>query len=87
MNLSGKTILVTRAAHQAASAVRIIERHGGTAIVFPTIEILPPPSWDACDRTLNILHMYDGIIFTSTNGVEFFFQRYQERNISVGDLK
>jgi len=87
MTLSGKTILITRAAHQAADFVRAIEQHGGIAITFPTIEILPPVTWDACDRALANLYMYDGILFTSTNGVEFFFRRMAARDVSATELK
>jgi uroporphyrinogen-III synthase len=86
LSLSGKKILVTRAAHQAVELVRAIEQCGGEAIVFPTIEIVPPPSWETCDRASDNMYMYDGLIFTSTNGVEFFFRRLNERNASTNDL-
>lgn len=79
MNLAGKIILITRAAHQAEELVKAIERAGGIPLLFPTIEIAPPDSWDACDRALDALYMYDGLIFTSSNGVEFFFQRLKTR--------
>ncbi len=87
MNLAGKTILVTRAAHQADEFVLAIEREAGTAIVCSTIEITPAKSWDACDRALDGIYMYDGLIFTSTNGVEFFFQRMSEKMIPFKNLK
>ena len=86
MTLSGKKVLVTRPVHQASDFVRAIEANGGLAVVFPTIEILPPSSWDACDRALENLYMYNGLIFTSTNGVNFFFQRLTERGISLNSL-
>ena len=57
--LSGKTILVTRSAHQSDGFVRAIEEHGGTAIVFPTIEIIAPLSWDQCEKAIASLYMYD----------------------------
>ncbi len=86
MTLSGKKILITRSAHQACDIMQAIERQGGKAIVFPTIEILPPVSWDACDRAINSLYMYDGLIFTSTNGVEHFLQRLRELNTTTDHL-
>ena len=85
--LLDKIILVTRPANQADDLVGIIERYGGTAIRFPTIEIIPPDSWDDCDRAIDGLYMYDGIIFTSANGVEFFFQRLAERNAAIEEFK
>ena len=86
MKLSGKTILVTRAAHQAGEFIRLIEQHGGTVITFPTIEITQPTSWNDCDQAIDKLYMYDGIIFTSRNGVEFFSQRLHEQQVSAGEL-
>jgi uroporphyrinogen-III synthase len=87
MKLSGKTILITRAVHQATEFVQAIERYGGNPVVFPTIEITPPASWEACDRAIDGLYMYDGLIFTSSNAVEFFFKRLSEREIPFQDLK
>jgi len=86
LGLSGKTIVVTRAAHQAEPFIRAIEAEGGTAIPFPTITIKPPDSWDPCDRAIDSLHMYDGIIFTSGNGVEFFTKRLDTRKKSIQEL-
>ena len=85
--LRGKTILITRAAHQAGDLVRMVEERGGAAVVFPTIEIRTPDSWDACDRALDGLYMYNGLIFTSVNGVEYFFRRCHERGCSGEELK
>lgn len=87
MTLSGKNILVTRASHQAQEFVRLIEQSGANAILFPTIEITPPLSWEKCDTAIDGLYMYDGLIFTSRNGAEFFFQRYSERGEDTAILK
>lgn len=86
MSLSKKRILITRSAHQARELVRMIEDNGGIAVLFPTIEIVPPADWDACDRALHALYMYDGIIFTSANGVEFFFRRMEELTFDSSGL-
>lgn len=87
MNLTGRTILITRAAHQANELVQLIDQNGGTPVVFPTIEILPAETWDGCDKAIDSLYMYDGIIFTSTNGVEFFMRRMKERGKEASELK
>jgi uroporphyrinogen III methyltransferase/synthase len=63
-----------------------IERRGGRAVVFPTIQILPPSSWAECDRALASLRRYSGIVFTSANGVEYFFQRAETRGLNALDL-
>jgi uroporphyrinogen-III synthase len=86
-SLAGKTILITRAAHQAPEFVQLVRNHGGIAVEFPTIEILPPASWERLDRALDGLYMYDGLIFTSANGAEFFFRRMEERHDAIQDLR
>jgi len=86
MILSGKVILITRAAHQADGFADLIKQYGGTPMIFPAIEITPPASWNACDRAIENLYMYDGIVFTSTNGVDFFSLRMTERNIPAESI-
>jgi uroporphyrinogen III methyltransferase/synthase len=84
--LEGISILITRASHQSAEFVAGIERLGGTAYAIPTIEIRPPASWEACDRALDGIHMYDGLIFTSANGVEFFFRHLIDLGTAPSEL-
>jgi uroporphyrinogen III methyltransferase/synthase len=85
--LEGKTVVITRAQHQAAEFSRLLLGLGAQVIEFPTIEIIPPESWAALDDALDRLHVYDWIIFTSVNGVRFFIERLRERGKSVEDLK
>jgi uroporphyrinogen III methyltransferase / synthase len=85
--LAGKMILVTRAALQAGELVTEIERYGGTPVLFPTIEIRPPLSWEQCDRSIDALPEYDGLIFTSTNGVRYFCERWSARGVPIGTLQ
>ena len=85
--LRGKSILITRSAHQAGELVRLVEEHGGIPVVFPTIEIRMPESWEGCDHALDSLYMYDGLIFTSVNGVEYFFRRLGEQRHDTNELR
>lgn len=73
--LSGRRIVVTRARPQASSFVAALERLGAEAIEFPTIEIVPPESYEALDRAIQNIEQYDWIIFTSVNGVSCFSDR------------
>ncbi len=73
--LFGKTIVITRARAQASKFKTMLEELGASCFEFPTIEIEPPPSWEFLDRAISELHKYDWIIFTSVNGVKFFFER------------
>ncbi len=73
--LAGKKILITRARDQSDEFATRLRNLGAEVIEFPTIEILPPPSWKELDRAIHGLKSYDWIIFTSANGVNFFLQR------------
>src|SRR2546429_8098169 len=42
---------------------------------MPTIAIVPPADWGPLDRAIGTLARYDWVIFTSINGVRFFFDR------------
>jgi uroporphyrinogen III methyltransferase/synthase len=84
--LSGKKILVTRALHQATEFVQKIQAANGIPIIFPTIEIQPVSNWEKCDNAIDVLYMYDGLLFTSVNAVEYFFQRYKGKNRTVDDF-
>jgi uroporphyrinogen III methyltransferase / synthase len=77
--LAGKTVMLTRAAAQSAEMTAMLERRGATVIHCPTIEIAGPSNWAALDAALADLESYDWLIFTSANGVEYFFRRLAER--------
>jgi uroporphyrinogen III methyltransferase / synthase len=71
--LFGKRVVVTRAREQASELRRLLEDSGAHVLQFPTIEIVPPESFDDLDRAID--EKYDWLVFTSTNGVQFFFER------------
>ncbi len=77
--LAGKTILITRAREQSAEFGTRLRSLGAEVIELPTIEIVPPLSWKELDRAIDQLASYDWIIFTSVNGVIYFWQRLLER--------
>jgi uroporphyrinogen III methyltransferase/synthase len=78
--LAGKTILITRAREQSAEFGTRLRSLGAEVVEFPTIEIVPPLSWEDLDRAMDQLASYDWIIFTSVNGVIYFWQRFSERD-------
>ncbi len=73
--LSGRRVVVTRAAAQAASLSRRLRELGAEIIELPAIEIRPPEDWMELDAAIARLHEYDWIVFTSANGVRFFLER------------
>ncbi|SHH36491.1 uroporphyrinogen III methyltransferase / synthase [Caloranaerobacter azorensis DSM 13643] len=83
----GKKILVTRTRHQASSLSKKIEELGGEAIEFPTIKIVENDNYSKLDRALSNIKKYKWIIFTSVNGVEFFFNRMEKLGFDIRFLQ
>jgi uroporphyrinogen III methyltransferase/synthase len=85
--LFGRKILVTRAREQASELSDRLRQLGAMVVETPTIEILPPQSWDDVDHCLGRMDGYDWIIFTSANGVKFLLQRLVQVGRDIRDLK
>jgi uroporphyrinogen III methyltransferase/synthase len=77
--LAGRTILITRAREQSGEFASRLQNLGAEVIEFPTIEIVPLLSWEKLDRAIDRLPSYDWVIFTSVNGVDFFWRRLSEK--------
>ena len=78
--------MVTRAASQASELTNALKSYGATVFVCPTIEIREPDNYDRLDEALDHLYGYDWLIFTSSNGVEFFMKRLHQRGHKIEDL-
>ena len=85
--LFGKTFVVTRAEEQAESFIHMLEERGAEAFLYSSIKTIPPVDWSPLDKSLEILSNYNGLIFTSVNGVRFFSQRLKEKNKDIRELK
>jgi uroporphyrinogen III methyltransferase / synthase len=84
--LQGKTVIITRAASQAGELSTLLEGYGAKVIACPTIEIREPDNYERLDEALDHLYGYDWLIFTSTNGVEFFHKHLIDRGLNVSDM-
>lgn len=73
--LDGRTVVITRAAHQSEGFVRLLEAEGARVVRFPVIAIAPPLDWAPADDAIGHLHQYDWLLFTSANAVDAFFDR------------
>ncbi len=71
-------MLVTRPRAQSQEMVALLEGLGARVICCPMIEIVEPDSWDEVDAAIAQLTSYDYLIFTSANGVKFFFERLRQ---------
>jgi uroporphyrinogen III methyltransferase/synthase len=85
--LFGRRIVVTRAREQASGFMAGLTELGAECIAFPTIEVCPPRSWEGLDTAIQSLEDYQWLLFTSVNGVKYFFQRLEGLGKDVRDLK
>ncbi len=84
--LAGKTILVTRARHQAGKLSEELRARGATVVEIPAIEIVPPESYAELDGALRNLSQYQWLIVTSANGVEALRGRMERLEVDAGAL-
>ncbi|HYA32167.1 MAG TPA: uroporphyrinogen-III C-methyltransferase, partial [Thermodesulfovibrionales bacterium] len=80
----GQRILVTR---EHSTGFEPLEELGAEIIEFPTIEIVPPETYDELDASIERIASYAWIIFTSANGVKYFLKRFFDRGHDIRDLK
>ncbi len=71
----GKTVLVTRASGQAGEFSQMLRSRGARVIEMPTLEIVPPSSWQELDNAIAQIKDFDWLMLTSTNAVDYFFAR------------
>ncbi len=81
--LFGNRILATR---EHAEGFEPLEELGAEIIEFPTIEIVPPENYSELDASIDKIETYDWLIFTSRNGVKYFFKRFFEKERDIRDL-
>lgn len=77
--LFGQTVLVTRPEHQSDSLARELSNLGAAVMVQPAIEIADPEDWAPVDRAIDQLASYHWLVFSSRNGVDYFFQRLRQQ--------
>ncbi len=89
--LMGKRVVITRSREQAGDLVRLLTELGADCIECPAIKVMPPDDFKALDAGIEHIAEYDWLIFTSVNGVDFFFDRlFNHHKLDVralGDIK
>ena len=78
--LHNRRILITRTRGQSSDLAIQLEALGATSILIPTIEIVPPESYNPLDQALAHLVSFDWVLFTSANAVEAFGERMRLRD-------
>ena len=72
--IRGKKILITRAEDSSGSFEKELKSFGASFEFLPVIEIKPLNDYSLLDEKLSVLNDYDGIFFTSSNAVKYFFE-------------
>lgn len=73
--LAGKRIVVTRPLKQADTLRQRLIDAGAQVVLFPTIQLTAMPDTGLLDQAICGLTSYDWLVFTSANGVRFFWER------------
>ena len=81
--LMGKKVVITRAREQASDLTRLLSDLGAECMECPTIKVQPPDDIKPIDMAIKNLSSYDWLIFTSVNGVKFFFERLFAKGMDV----
>jgi uroporphyrinogen-III synthase len=79
--LKNKTIVLTRTVEQSKESAGIFMKLGARVLIFPTLDIVPPESWEQFDRAVTQRNKIDFIIFTSAHSVDMFLKRCSELEI------
>lgn len=82
----GRSIVITRSREQASDLVKRLSDLGAECLECPTITVVPPDDLKPLDMAIENLSSYDWLMFTSVNGVNFFFNRLFEKNNDVRAL-
>ncbi|MCK5237025.1 MAG: uroporphyrinogen-III C-methyltransferase [Deltaproteobacteria bacterium] len=85
--LFGRRVLVTRTRAQAEKFIDILETKGAQTVAVPVIKTVAPTSSAKMDQAIKKLSSYDWAIFTSVNGVKYFFKRLYSLGLDIRELK
>ena len=66
--IAGERVVVTRARHQAAELVALLEAAGASVARLPLLEIVPPEDTRPLERASTELALFRWLVLTSANG-------------------
>ena len=84
--LFGRRIVVTRTRSQAGELRKRLAELGADVLELPTIEVRPPRDPKPLQRAILRIHLFDWLVFTSPNGVDFFFEEFLKRHRDIRRL-
>lgn len=77
--LRNKTIVLTRSQEQSSSLHQLLEQSGAQVLDLPLIQISPDYDAETLQDVFADIALYEWIIFTSQNGVRYFFEAFFKR--------
>lgn len=89
MTLANKQIAITRDLRKAAEFAQVLHAHDAVPLIYPCIEIVPPPSTRELDHALERLLKgeFDWVVFSSQNAVEAIVTRLEALGYSTDLFK
>lgn len=75
-SLSGRRIVLTRPAAQSADWRALLEARGAAVIELPLIKVSKDVNLHTLAEVFTELGSYEWIVFTSVNGVKYFFEEF-----------
>lgn len=83
--LTGRTLVVTRAAAQADGLVAALEGLGAKVVRLPAVRVEPPVDQAPLRHAVQSASDYHWVVFTSVNGVDFFVRAAEDLGVDVTD--
>lgn len=84
--LMGRNVWITAPAHSAMRLADSIQEFGANTLMEPVMRFEQPSSWTQIDAALNQLSSFDVVAFSSSMGVESFFNRLSQLKLDVRKL-
>lgn len=84
--LHGRRIMITRPLEQAFDLAQELIDFGADVYNVPMIKLISPPDLSPMKQAMSKLTTYDWLLFTSANGVNFFFQHLNSQNLDARAL-
>lgn len=75
-SLAGRRVVITRAAGQTANWAARLQKLGAEVVELPLIQVTKDVNLHTLAEVFQELGSYEWILFTSANGVRFFFEEF-----------
>ena len=85
-SLSGRRIVITRPAGQSAEWRLRLEAQGAEVIELPLIKVSKSVDLNTLAEVLQEFGAYEWVIFTSANGVKYFFEEFIRVHVDIRAL-